>query len=84
MASAASTRSIPRTEHASAKQWLTALAEGVAAGKINRSFASHTPKTIKTLLAAHQQEVTAEVVTEIREDLNELRRRVEGGAKPWQ
>lgn len=72
------------TDHGSAKAWLAALAEDVASGQLSESLAAETRKVLKTFMAAHRAEVTDEVVSEIREELKELRGRLQVKERPWE
>lgn len=75
---------LPRLDgHGAAKRWLSALAEGVASGRVSRGLSGEVRKVLKMWMAAHKAEVTDEVVQEIREELEELRRKVEAQDEPW-
>lgn len=70
--------------HASVKVWLSYLARGVASGRVSKPLSAEVRKVLKAWMQAHKAHVTDEVVAEIREELRELRKRVEGEREPWQ
>jgi len=70
-------------DHGSVKVWLSALAKGVASGKVSKNLSQEVRNVLKVWMRAHKGETTDEVVEEIQSELAELRERLEGRDEPW-
>lgn len=77
-------RQLPPLEgHAEVKVWIAYLAAGVASGRIDQDLSREVRQLLRVWMKAHKGEVTDEIVAELQEQVEELRRQIEGEREPW-
>lgn len=72
----------PLTDHASAKAWLEVVGRAVATGRLSNRDGNVVVRAVSEWVKAHGEELTAEVVEDLKRRVEELQEELDG-REPW-